>query len=120
MTTVTFSDVTIRYQQRESSTRRNKAAVKNVSLTVEPGDTIGIAGESGSGKSTLAMSVLRLLPPTATIEGEILLGDEPVADMRWGRLRAVRWTEAAIVFQGAMHALNPMHRVRDQIDEAMR
>ena len=120
MTTVTFSDVTIRYQQRESSTRQNKAAVKNVSLTVEPGDTIGIAGESGSGKSTLAMSVLRLLPPTATIEGEILLDDEPVADMRWGRLRAVRWTEAAIVFQGAMHALNPMHRVRDQIDEAMR
>lgn len=120
MTTVTFSDVTIRYQQRASSTRRGDAAVKNVNLKVESGDTIGIAGESGSGKSTLAMSVLRLLPSTATIEGEILLDDESVAEMRWGRLRAVRWTEAAIVFQGAMHALNPMHRVRDQIDEAMR
>ena len=37
--------------------------------------------------------------------------------MKWGRLRAVRWTSAAIVFQGAMHALNPVRRVRDQIAE---
>lgn len=119
MSTVTFNNVTIRYQQRASSTRQQRPAVNGVTLEVKTGETIGIAGESGSGKSTLAMSVLRLLPSTATIDGEILLDGESVADMRWGRLRAVRWTEAAIVFQGAMHALNPMYRVRDQIDEAM-
>lgn len=119
MTTVSFEDVTISYKQRSGSTRSKVAAVRNINLEVKTGETLGIAGESGSGKSTLAMSVLRLLPSTATIEGRILLNDEDVAHMRWGRLRAVRWTEAAIVFQGAMHALNPMHRVRDQIEEAM-
>ena len=50
---------------------------------------------------------------------KILIGDESITDMKWGRLRAVRWTDAAIVFQGAMHALNPVQRVRDQISEAL-
>jgi peptide/nickel transport system ATP-binding protein len=86
---------------------------------VPVGSTIGLAGASGCGKSTLAMSVLRLLPPNAKIEGRIMLGDESVADMKWGRLRAVRWTEASIVFQGAMHSLNPVQRIRDQIAEAL-
>jgi peptide/nickel transport system ATP-binding protein len=63
------------------------------------------------------MSVLRLLPPNADIDGEILLDGENITTMKWGRLRAVRWTSAAIVFQGAMHALNPVRRVRDQIAE---
>ncbi|HEX6355032.1 ABC transporter ATP-binding protein [Actinophytocola sp.] len=98
---------------------RNRAveAVRNVSLTLEAGETLGLAGESGCGKSTLAMSVLRLLPTTAKIDGQILLDGEDVATMKWGRLRAVRWTSAAIVFQGAMHALNPVRRIRDQIAE---
>src|SRR5689334_20475323 len=63
------------------------------------------------------MSVLRLLPANAAITGQILLDGEDVTTMKWGRLRAVRWTSAAIVFQGAMHALNPVRRVRDQIAE---
>ena len=65
------------------------------------------------------MSVLRLLPKNAKIDGQILIGDESITDMKWGRLRAVRWTDAAIVFQGAMHALNPVQRVRDQISEGL-
>ncbi|GAB2997307.1 ABC transporter ATP-binding protein [Amycolatopsis acidiphila] len=95
-------------------------AVRDVNLRLEPGDTLGIAGESGSGKSTVAMSVLRLLPKSARVSGEILLDGEDVATMRWGRLRAVRWAEASIVFQGAMHALNPVRRVGAQIAEPIR
>ncbi|MEU3270086.1 ABC transporter ATP-binding protein [Saccharomonospora sp. NPDC006951] len=96
------------------------AAVKGVSLTLGAGETLGIAGESGSGKSTVAMSVLRLLPRSAKITGEILLAGEDVGGMRWGRLRAVRWSAASIVFQGAMHALNPVRKVGEQIAEPIR
>jgi peptide/nickel transport system ATP-binding protein len=104
-------DLTVRYRNRDVE------AVRGVNLTLGAGETLGLAGESGCGKSTLAMSVLRLLPADAEIGGEILLDGEDVTTMKWGRLRAVRWTSAAIVFQGAMHALNPVRRVRDQIAE---
>ncbi|RZQ65998.1 nickel ABC transporter ATP-binding protein NikE [Amycolatopsis suaedae] len=95
-------------------------AVRGVSLSLPAGGTLGLAGESGSGKSTVAMSVLRLLPKSARIGGGILLDGEDVTSMKWGRLRAVRWSEAAVVFQGAMHALNPVRRVGTQIAEPIR
>jgi peptide/nickel transport system ATP-binding protein len=80
---------------------------------------VGLAGESGCGKSTIAGAVLRLLPKETLVEGEVLLGDEDVYAMKPGRLRAVRWTGAAIVFQGALHSLNPVRRVGAQIEEAI-
>ncbi|WP_033287934.1 nickel ABC transporter ATP-binding protein NikE [Amycolatopsis jejuensis] len=95
-------------------------AVRGVDLRLDAGGTLGVAGESGSGKSTVAMSVLRLLPRSAKVTGEILLDGENVGDMRWGRLRAVRWAEASVVFQGAMHALNPVRRIGEQIAEPIR
>ncbi|GGU64923.1 ABC transporter ATP-binding protein [Streptomyces lavendofoliae] len=95
------------------------AAVRGVDLTVAAGRKLGVAGESGCGKSTLALALLRLLPPTARLTGEILLDGEDVLTMKWGRLRAVRWAGASIVFQGAMHSLNAVHRIGDQIAEPL-
>ncbi|HAP78011.1 MAG TPA: dipeptide/oligopeptide/nickel ABC transporter ATP-binding protein [Acidimicrobiaceae bacterium] len=95
-------------------------AVRGVNLTIESGDTVGLAGESGCGKSTIAAAVLRLLPKGTQVEGTVLLNGEDVYAMKPGRLRAVRWTGAAIVFQGALHSLNPVRRVGDQIEEAIR
>ena len=94
-------------------------AVRGVSFGVDKGQVLGLAGESGCGKSTIAGAVLRLLPASTTIEGEVLLEGENVLEMKPGRLRAVRWTGASIVFQGAMHALNPVKRIGDQIAEAI-
>ncbi|MFJ8585550.1 ABC transporter ATP-binding protein [Streptomyces sp. NPDC093595] len=94
-------------------------AVRGVDLTVGAGQKLGIAGESGCGKSTLALALLRLLPASARLSGRVLLDGEDVLTMKWGRLRAVRWAGASIVFQGAMHSLNAVHRVGDQIAEPL-
>ncbi|GAA1460714.1 ABC transporter ATP-binding protein [Nocardiopsis exhalans] len=94
-------------------------AVRGVDLSLNPGDTLGVAGESGSGKSTVALALLRLLPANAKVTGQIMLEGEDVLQMKWGRLRAVRWVGASVVFQGAMHSLNPVKRIGDQIAEPL-
>ncbi len=94
-------------------------AVRGVDLEIGVGDTVGLAGESGCGKSTIAGAVLKLLPSNAHVDGQVLLEGRDVATMRPGELRAARWTSAAIVFQGALHSLNPVHRIGRQIEEAI-
>jgi peptide/nickel transport system ATP-binding protein len=94
-------------------------AVRGVDMTIDPGETVGLAGESGCGKSTIAGAVLRLLPKSTQVSGRVLLDGEDVYAMKPGRLRAVRWTSAAIVFQGALHSLNPVRRIGTQIEEAI-
>ncbi len=92
-------------------------AVRGVDLTVDAGEILGVAGESGCGKSTLAATVLRLSPSNAKVTGQVLLDGEDVLTMKFGRLRAVRWAQASIVFQGALHSLNPVRTVGRQIAE---
>src|SRR5262249_17782295 len=94
-------------------------AVRGVSFDVASGQTLGLAGESGCGKSSVAGALLRLLPQRTEVAGEVLLDGEDVLGMSPNHLRAVRWTELSIVFQGALHTLNPVQRVGDQIAEAI-
>jgi peptide/nickel transport system ATP-binding protein len=101
------------------STRGWVPAVRGVSFDLDAGETLGVAGESGCGKSTMAMALLRLLPPGTKVTGSVRLGGDDVLTMRAGRLRAVRWAEAAVIFQGAQHVLNPVQRVGEQIQEAV-
>jgi oligopeptide/dipeptide ABC transporter ATP-binding protein len=95
-------------------------AVDGVSFTLNHGEALGIAGESGCGKTTTALSLIRLLPTNAKIEeGSIKLYGIDLVTKSDNALRRYRWREISIVFQGAMNALNPVHRLRDQIVEPL-
>jgi peptide/nickel transport system ATP-binding protein len=106
-------DLTVTYRTQEGPV----PAVRGVDLAVDAGQVVGLAGESGCGKSTLASTVLRLQPASARVSGQVLLDGEDVLTMRWGALRAVRWAKASVVFQGALHSLNPVQRIGQQIAE---
>ena len=108
-------DLSVTYR----STRGPVPAVRGVSLRLDAGETLGLAGESGSGKSTMTMALLRLVPVGTEVTGSVTLAGEDVLAMKPGRLRAVRWAEAAVVFQGAQHVLNPVQRIGRQIQEAV-
>ena len=93
-------------------------AVDGVSFTLEHGEALGIAGESGCGKTTTALSLVRILPANAKImSGSISLMGIDLVPKSDNALRRYRWREISIVFQGAMNALNPVRRIRDQIAE---
>ena len=118
MPTLEWRDVSIAYKVHRGDAEQ-VLAVDDVFLRVETGDTVGIAGESGSGKSTLMSSALRLLAKNAKVTGDVLLDGQDVNKLGFSELRAVRWTSAAIVFQGAMNSLNPVRTVGWQIEEAL-
>ena len=96
-------------------------AVRGLDLTLHRGEVLGLAGESGSGKSTLAYGMTRLLPPPGVVAGGQVIyhapDGEPVDVLRLtdGELRRFRWAQTAIVFQGAMNSLNPVHKIRTQL-----
>jgi peptide/nickel transport system ATP-binding protein len=99
--------------------KRVSRALADVSFDVLPGQTLGLVGESGCGKTTTLMSVMRLLPANARISGQVLFKGIDLLRLNEKQMRAYRWKELAIVFQGAMNALNPVMPVGQQIREAI-
>jgi peptide/nickel transport system ATP-binding protein len=116
-TLLRLEDVRVDYVLRDRRVR----AVDGVSLSISPGETLGIAGESGCGKSTLANAILQILkPPAQLTSGRILFDGTDLAAMSPEELRRFRWRHVSLVFQSAMDVLNPVMRVGDQFVDMLK
>ncbi|ROQ27093.1 peptide/nickel transport system ATP-binding protein [Streptomyces sp. PanSC19] len=95
-------------------------AVRGVGFDLLPGRTLGIVGESGSGKSATAMGIMGLLPPTARVSGEVLLGGRDLVGLNDGQLSRIRGKDIGMVFQDPLSALPPIHSVGRLLSDALR
>ena len=95
-------------------------AVQGVSFRVDAGERLGLVGESGCGKTTALLALMGLLPPNAQVSGRVTVSGEDILAGGEDAMRSHRWTDVAMVFQGAMNALNPVKTVGSQIVEPMR
>jgi oligopeptide/dipeptide ABC transporter ATP-binding protein len=92
-------------------------AVQGIGFDLDRGERLGLVGESGSGKTTAILALMGLLPPTATVAGQVRIDGADILAGGEDSVRPHRWTDLAMVFQGAMNALNPVRRVAAQIAE---
>ncbi len=109
-------DLTMHYQTRQGTVK----AVDGISFELARGEVLGLVGESGCGKTSIAVTLMKLLPDNALIiKGQVLLDGQDLMTMDDTTLRKYRWRRISMIFQAAMNSLNPVHRVGDQIIEAI-
>jgi peptide/nickel transport system ATP-binding protein len=94
-------------------------AVQGVSFALEPGERFGLVGESGCGKTTTILALMGLLPPNASLAGHVRVNGTDILAGGEDSVRPYRWKDIAMVFQGAMNALNPVKTIGWQIAEPM-
>ena len=110
-------DLSVRYR----TDRGEALALSGVSLAVPGAENLGLVGESGCGKSTFLKAVMGVLPDNADIlDGEVILEGEDMIAATPDRQRARRWKDISMITQSALNALDPVHRVGDQIIDAIR
>jgi len=95
-------------------------AVRGVDLDVASGELLGVVGESGSGKSVTFLATMGLLPARARVTGSVMLAGEQLIGASSKQLRSVRGRLLSMIFQDPLSALNPVHRIGDQISEMLR
>ena len=109
-------DLSVRFDTDEGTVH----AVDRMSLTLKPRQVLGIVGESGCGKSVTALSILGLLPKTATVTGSVRFEGDELLGASGSRLRKIRGRQISFVFQEPMTSLNPVLRIGHQIEEVVR
>ncbi|MHA2160384.1 MAG: ATP-binding cassette domain-containing protein, partial [Candidatus Thorarchaeota archaeon] len=98
----------------------NVQAVRDLTLSVDCGEFVGISGESGCGKTTTAMTIMQLLPREGIIEsGSIRFNNRETLEFTEEEILDFRWKGLSMIFQGSMNALNPVHKIIDQMKNAI-
>ena len=92
-------------------------AVRGVNIDVRKGELLGIVGESGSGKSVTTLAIMGLLPKTARVTGSVLLQGQQLVGASQKAMRKVRGNRVSMIFQDPLSALNPVHRIGNQVAE---
>ncbi len=114
---LSITDLTISFKRGESK----KFAVKNLSLTLKKGESLGIVGESGSGKSVTSLAVMQLLPPQAVVEsGKIEFDGKDLLKLSFDEIRKIRGKRISMIFQEPMTALNPVIKCGKQVAEIIK
>ncbi|WP_035586762.1 ABC transporter ATP-binding protein [Hippea jasoniae] len=96
------------------------SAVKDVNLTIQQQESVGIVGESGCGKSTLGTAILKLLPKNAQTIGAINFEGKNLITLKDEQIRKIRGKDIAMIFQDPMTSLDPIMRIRDHFFELFR
>jgi len=94
-------------------------AVDGIDLQLNSGTKLGLVGESGSGKSTVALSMMRMIRPPGTVQGQINLDGVDLLKLSAEEMRRMRLSQISMIPQGAMNSLNPVMRVKDQVFDGM-
>jgi oligopeptide/dipeptide ABC transporter ATP-binding protein len=94
-------------------------AVQGVRFDLGEGERLGLVGESGCGKTTAILAMMGLLPPSASIAGQVILNGTDLLERGEESVAPHRWHDIAMVFQGAMNAFNPVKTIGSQIVEPM-
>jgi peptide/nickel transport system ATP-binding protein len=97
-------------------------AVNDVSLAIQPGETLGLVGESGCGKSVTAHSIIQLIPdpPGKIVDGRILFDGQDLLKLSEAEMRKIRGNRISMIFQEPMTSLNPVFSVGNQVGEVLR
>jgi peptide/nickel transport system ATP-binding protein len=98
---------------------RELHAVRGIDFSVDAAERFGLVGESGCGKTTAMLALMGLLPPSASVAGQVLLDGDDLLIRGEESAAPHRWREIAMIFQGAMNAFNPVQTIGDQIVEPM-
>ncbi|WP_009630702.1 ABC transporter ATP-binding protein [Synechocystis sp. PCC 7509] len=116
---LSIENLKVAYPQRRQLEQQTTWAINDVSLTLQPGDRLGLVGESGCGKSTLGRAVMRLLPAGSQIEGSVSFDGKSVFEMTSAEVRKFRGEAVALVFQDPMTRLDPLMTIGKHCTETL-